>query len=228
MRSVSLVSVVILLLIASLLMACAAQNEQAKSQQTPERNQSVDTISTYVYQCGEELEFVAYVNTDTAWLFLPGRTVQLKQTPTATGAKYLGEGVVFWSDGEYGWFRGNEGAFDRCVNNRKRAIWEHAKLRGVDYRAVGNEPGWHVELWPDRILYVGDYGSVQYSFDRPEPLIDQQGATAVYETAADGVSFKMKIESGKCLDTMSGEEFSSEVTIWLGGRELRGCGNPLH
>lgn len=33
-----------------------------------------------------------------------------------------------------------------CKNNRAEAIWEDAKLRGVDFRAVGNEPGWHLEL----------------------------------------------------------------------------------
>ncbi len=33
-----------------------------------------------------------------------------------------------------------------CTYDRRASIWEHAKLSGVDFRAVGNEPGWVLEV----------------------------------------------------------------------------------
>jgi len=39
-----------------------------------------------------------------------------------------------------------EGIRLNCRNNRAMAICVDAKLRGVDFRAVGNEPGWNLEI----------------------------------------------------------------------------------
>ena len=39
-----------------------------------------------------------------------------------------------------------EGIRLECRNNRAMALWVDGKLRGVDCRAVGNEPGWNLEI----------------------------------------------------------------------------------
>lgn len=232
MKITSAASAFVPLVLAAILASCSpgqnlattANNTAAGAKAAP----GGDNSRTFVYQCDKKFQFVAHLSGDTAWLFLPKRTVALRQMPTLTGAQYGDGESTFLVDGEYGWFRGAEGEYEECLNNRKKAVWEHAKLRGADYRAVGNEPGWSVEIWPEYIRYIGDYGSVSYTFERPEPRIDQQARTTVYETADADVSFTLQIRGEKCLDTMSDEEYSTAVTIWVDGRELRGCGKALH
>lgn len=232
MKITSTPSAVVPLVLTAILASCSpgqdlaltADNNAAEVKAVP----GADNSRTFVYQCDENFEFVAHLSGDTAWLFLPKRTVALGQMQTPTGAQYGDGESSFLIDGEYGWFKGAEGEYDRCVNSRRKAVWEHAKLRGADYRAVGNEPGWSVEIWPEHIRYVGDYGSVSYTFERPEPRIDQQARTTVYETADANVSFTMQIRGERCLDTMSDDEYSTAVTIWVDGRELSGCGKALH
>ncbi|KPJ94437.1 MAG: hypothetical protein AMS18_03710 [Gemmatimonas sp. SG8_17] len=115
-----------------------------------------------------------------------------------------------------------------CVNNRRRAIWEHAKLNGADFRAVGNEPGWHMEIHHDGIVLVADYGSATYRFATPEPIEDRALHHTTYETANDSHSLRVLLEGGGCSDTMSGEEFEVAVTVTLDEKTYRGCGRALH
>ena len=57
-----------------------------------------------------------------------------------------------------------------CVRDTVAAVWEDARIRGVDYRAVGNEPGWHLEIVENgRTVFVGDYGATQLEFATPVP-----------------------------------------------------------
>ena len=46
-----------------------------------------------------------------------------------------------------------------CTEDRYESIWEDAKLSGVDFRAVGNEPGWVLEIRDsESIRFEYDYG----------------------------------------------------------------------
>jgi uncharacterized membrane protein len=123
-------------------------------------------------------------------------------------------------------FPGNEAK--SCRNNRRQAIWEHAKLSGVDFRAVGNEPGWDMEISPDSIRLVSDYGEQRAAFPTPAPRTDTVLSRTVYRTASGGDTLEILLELGPCHDTMSGEAFETSVTLALGDRTLRGCGRALH
>ena len=228
MKIKSYASAAIPMVFAALLASCSVASGPGDSSSGSEQSFPVEEAETFVYQCDYDFEFVARVGEESSWLFLPRRTVELPRVVSGSGVKYTDGDTTFWNKGEHAWFAGNEGEYKECRNNRPKAIWEHAKLSGVDFRAQGNEPGWHVEIRPDSIIYVGDYGNVQHRFERPEPQIYQQERTTIYETAADGVSFNIRIRGRECQDSMSGEEYSSEVTIWVNGRELHGCGRALH
>ena len=52
-----------------------------------------------------------------------------------------------------------------------RDVWHAAKLRGVAFRAIGQEPGWLLEMSTgDKILLVTDYGQtrIEYAYVEPE------------------------------------------------------------
>ncbi|UCG85887.1 MAG: MliC family protein [Gemmatimonadota bacterium] len=184
--------------------------------------------ATMVYECGDDYRFVARIQGDTAWAFLPGQTVALLQVPAESGAQYELGGMALWIDGEGARLTQGDDAGWECVNNRRRAIWEHAKLNGADFRAVGNEPGWHMELYPDVVVLVADYGAVSYEFATPEPTTDSSAIRTTYHSTNDSHQLTLVIEGRRCRDTMSGEEFAATVTVTIDARTLSGCGRPLH
>lgn len=101
---------------------------------------------TYVYQCEDGYSFTVRVEGKTAWLFLPERTIHLPQVPAVSGAKYGRDAILFWNKGNRAGLKTDRRMHGNCKNNRVRAIWEHAKLSGVDFRAAGHEPGWYLEI----------------------------------------------------------------------------------
>jgi uncharacterized membrane protein len=86
------------------------------------------------------------------------------------------------------------------------------------YRALGQEPGWTVEIADGRILYVGDYGEQRIEVALPDPRPTVNGLR--YETDR----LIVDVTYVRCNDAMSGHGYAHEVRVAVGGRELRGCG----
>ncbi len=185
---------------------------------------------TFVYECDGDYHFVARIEGERVWLFLPGRTIPLPHEPSASGAKYSDGVNTFWSKDEKARLE-LEGEEPRtCTNNPAKAVWEHAKLNGVDFRAVGNEPGWHLEISSgmQSILFVTDYGEKRYEFPYVNPLIDEEAGRTEYRTGSGDHELKIVLDCGTCRDTMSDEVYETTVMLTLDGTEYRGCGRALH
>jgi uncharacterized membrane protein len=102
-------------------------------------------------------------------------------------------------------------------------------LSGADFRAVGNEPGWIVEIREQsKIVLITDYGTARYEFDLPELSVDAERSITRCDVSSDGHQLTLVLQALPCRDTMSGEAFETNVVVTLDGRELRGCGRPLH
>lgn len=104
--------------------------------------------------------------------------------------------------------------------------WDEARARGVVFRAVGQEPGWYVEVdsgdAPAMRLFL-DYGERQVSFARTTVLPDPLGFRGVQgEVAAE-----LRLYLERCADVMSGEEFAVRAELVVNGAEYRGCGQFL-
>jgi uncharacterized membrane protein len=183
---------------------------------------------TYVYRCDDDFNFIVNIKDETAWLFLPGKTISAPLTPSASGVKYQTSEVVYWNKGQEALISFDTRDHKNCKNDAKAAIWESAKLRGIDFRAVGNEPGWHLEISHQAITYIGAYGSVREIFPVPEPETDQTGRRTVYHTKNADFILELQLEGRTCLDTMSGEEFETSVTVLLSNKKYQGCGRALH
>jgi len=213
----------------ALLLAC--MNSTARNDVTEEslKQQDRSAAKTYVYECGDGYGFVARVQREKAWLFLPEKTKSLPHVPSGSGAKYSEDQITYWSKGEEALLEIGDEKHTDCKNDRAMAIWEDAKLRGVDFRAVGNEPGWNLEIiMRNKIVFAGDYGQARYEFITAGPSSDQQARTTVYEVQNDQHELSVILVGRRCRDTMSGEAFETTVSVILDGKKYQGCGKALH
>lgn len=105
--------------------------------------------------------------------------------------------------------------------------WEGARLAGVDFRAVGQEPGWIVDIYTqDRIVALLDYGETRLEFPRTEPTYPAEGSTR-YESQANGHTLSITYRRFPCEDAMSGQAYPSAVEVVVDGRTLNGCGRSV-
>jgi putative lipoprotein len=183
---------------------------------------------TFVYECDQGGSFVASVTGESATIFVSGEPVRLPRVQSASGEKFETGGTTFW-------MKGNEAILDtpdtvlrNCNNNRMRAIWEDARLRGVDFRATGNEPGWYLEISGEsQIVFVTDYGQSRYSFSGAQAPSDPHAQHNVLQAVNDKQRIELILQRMRCMDSMSDQQFDTRVTVRLDDREFRGCGNTL-
>ena len=107
----------------------------------------------------------------------------------------------------------------------KSDVWHAAKLRGVAFRAIGQEPGWLLEITNgEEILLLTDYGKNKQSYPYVEPREDKAARKTVFQL---NDNTKVLIEGKSCNDTMSDESFEVTVTVVQGEKKLQGCGRAL-
>jgi uncharacterized membrane protein len=187
---------------------------------------SATSARTFVFSCLDGLEFVARADDEEAWLFLPSGTLRLPRTEAGI---YRDSKALFQLGEQEASLDRAEVKHPECKNDRRRAIWEHAKLNGADYRAIGNEPGWSLEIRnQETIILITDYGSTRNEFVLPEPEVDIEKRITRYEAKGTDQEMTLTISGEACRDSMSGEEFSSKATVNLDGQTLHGCGRALH
>jgi len=205
----------------------ACQNSKKGEVSGPPANTPRQPV--FVYECENDYTFVVSIKDETAWLFLPEETVALPSVPSSSGTRYGKDNLSFWKEGENAILETGSETIEGCFINRLRSVWESAKFAGIDFRAVGNEPGWHLEItMGEKIVLIVSYGSIRYEFDTPEPTSDQTARTSRFVAEDDQHSIEVFIEGTRCADTMSDETFESTVTVTLDERVYRGCGRSLH
>ena len=105
--------------------------------------------------------------------------------------------------------------------------WEGARAAGVDFRAVGQEPGWLLDIYTRGIIkFAWDYGENYAEFAVADPDTSQEGATR-YEASSDGRMLAVTIRRAPCQDAMSGQPYPSSVEVVIDGRTLIGCGRSV-
>lgn len=205
--------------------ACARNGEAHDTE-----NVQGNSEQTFVYECAG-LDFVARIEGEMAWLFLPGDTVSLPHVTSASGVRYRDEATQFWSKGEEAMLDWDGKHYNSCRNNRMRAIWEHAKLNGVDFRAVGNEPGWVLELRDNNgigsINFTTYYGNTGYFFPSIERKTERSARRTIYHAESGEQQIKVVLEGFHCNDSMADISYETTVTVFVDDREFWGCGRAL-
>ena len=75
-------------------------------------------------------------------------TRRLDQTVSASGVRYADSVVVFWTKGSTATLERQGTPPVQCEERRADSLREDARVRGVVYRGLGNEPGWVLEVGP--------------------------------------------------------------------------------
>lgn len=180
---------------------------------------------TLYYECTKQ-GFLVKTHGDEAIVFLRAGPRNLSQVPSASGVRYEGNGISFWSKGSEATIIVGKTVYKGCLSKPKKAPWIDAKNRGVDFRGVGNEPGWHIEIDTKKAMnFVYDYGNRQAS--TPIPRAESSGNRTTYHARTEANVLKVMIDSYPCMDSMSGEQFSSKVLIEFNGEKFTGCGKWL-
>jgi membrane-bound inhibitor of C-type lysozyme len=219
-----------LLAIATTLGACTGSSAHGTAVVLAERNvDDIPQLTTFSFACDDGTTVVAnhrdesFVN-----LFLPGNTVRLAHVPSGSGARYSDGAITYWNKGRIATIERADESTTRCEEQRRLSIIEDAKLRGVDYWARGNEPGWMLEIAWDSIRFVTGYATEHYRFATPEPVVDTSEKRAIYRALADDHTLTVTITYIRCGDSMSDEEFEGTVELRFDDQKLRGCGQALH
>lgn len=186
--------------------------------------------SSFSYGCGGEIRFVATIENggESVRLLLPDTAVTLPHVVSASGARY-GEGpYIYWSHGQEALLETPERTFTQCVSDEGGPGWRDAKARGVRFRAVGQEPGWILDVREDGAMDIeADYGEAIYHLPPVDPEVDRGAGRSVYRVETEAHRAAIVIDDEPCRDVMSGWPYESTVSMTLDGREYRGCGRRL-
>ena len=211
-----------------LVVVCVAGCEAAQPEvaSTPTATAAPAPPATLTHRCADGYRFHVLVRSEEARLMLPEGTVVAAAVPAASGARYEGPAVVYWSKGEEAMLEVGDAAHRGCRITDRSSSWARAALEGVAFRAVGQEPGWVADLYGDgRIRVEADYGERRLAF--PASTIAPEDGAVVVRADHEGHSLAMRILQSSCTDAMSGFRFPAMVEVELDGEGLNGCGRPL-
>lgn len=208
---------------AAIFAACGSpsRSAEAPAPQVKETTPSKQPIVAR-FDC-DTLALTATFHEDRVVIELPERALTLPQVVSGSGARYSNGGATFWNKGREATFE-MKGHTQTC--RERREPWQEAADRGVDFRAVGQEPGWFLEIDTGKqIRLVYDYAEHEMVTQAPDPMT--KGTSTVYDVMADAQHLVVQIEDASCRDATSGEAFPRAVTVTIGTRTLRGCGRDI-
>jgi len=181
-------------------------------------------LHTYVFACADRSNYVVRTRPGSAWVFRPEGSLQLSEVPGNAGTRFVGEDFELHIQGETAQITEAGAKPKPCRNDRRKAVWERAKLNGADFRAVGNEPGWELLIIDGRIILTTDYSVTHIEAPLPPAVTDQKTLTTVWKCNA----LTVEASARRCRDTMTDTAYESTVTVRLPGKTLHGCGMALH
>lgn len=89
------------------------------------------------------------------------------------------------------------------------------------YMALGTEPGWTLEITPERLNYAGDYGETAIRVANPGARPSFNGERYVTDRLT------VDVTHAECNDGMSDRRYRDTVMVTAGGKTVKGCGGPI-
>ena len=115
-----------------------------------------------------------------------------------------------------------------AVSAQENDVWEKAKEEGIQFRAVGNEPGWLIEVRDDqKIKFVNNYGSLEIKAPVDDLWLGPAGEDKIYYIENDVIQFQVIIMKKTYKDKMTGKEFPYQVRVVFPNKSYVGGGRLL-
>lgn len=106
------------------------------------------------------------------------------------------------------------------------SLFAEAKEKDAVFQAVGNEPGWVLEIINDKkVLFLTNGGEGKTYFEITEKLSDH--SSTEYKAHSENNLLYIRIENRRCQDTMVEKAYESTVYINFDGVNMKGCGKAL-
>jgi putative lipoprotein len=183
-------------------------------------------FEAYAYDC-DGLKVAVRPGDGELTLILPDRSIVLPQVEARSGVKYATDDSGFWGRSTNSAELTLDGEDTPCELNRHETPWVDARERGARFRAVGQEPGWQLEIHPERMVMVYQYGDRRAVVPNPGVATDPDQPLRRWEATTEEHELSVTVEDRACSDVMSGEMFPAKVTVVLDGRNYTGCGRDL-
>ena len=211
---------------------CGGAPQQGRdASETPLTTEDGSPARKHAVQCrgaeGDVVTFRALVRPDSLALRVPaafgGDTRHLVAVRAASGAKYEGGGATVWSKGGTATVEIDGQRLGDCtISPQTEQQDEHPP--DLQFRAVGQEPGWIVEVTDDSLRFAWAYG--QRAVTAAQFVTDTDDERMVYRADTDRGPLRVEAEPKYCTDPMNGRLFSHTVTVTLAGDTHTGCGHP--
>lgn len=222
---------VIFIGLAVLLALGCSEYQTNQTEHDGEDPSSISADDVFVFDCTEDFSVTAYFTTDSVQVFFPDSSLTLPQITSASGAKYESENgsALFWTRGDEALLETENVSFQSCRNNPREGVWEAARLSGVNFRGIGQEPGWILEVTHGGdIVYAHNYGEDTVKVSTPAPSVELEDETSqTYQAQTEEHTLFIEIFNEPCSDSMSGFSFPATVEVTLNGNTLSGCGRWL-
>ncbi len=207
-------------LTALLLSACTLFGERVEQVQQVEPAAAVARMASSTsleerYRCGTVTAVLRQLG-DGASLAVNDRSWALRPEPVASGVKRVAvddERTVLWTKGEAALLEiaGVRQAECRLLSEDK-----------VEFRAVGNEPGWRLDVTARALVLLTDGGDTRIV--APGPLVEARAGLRHYRADSAEGEMSVTVVERLCVDSMSGMPHPAAVELSWQGQTLRGCG----
>ena len=183
----------------------------------------VDLLS--VYSCAGDLQFGVRELGGVATIRLPMQTIALPRVRSATGVRYAGPTGELVKRGTTATLIVGTERHTDCTGQTATSLDDAARMLGVEYRAVGREPGWSLEIDEGRYMRFLIDGSHAVHLAVPTPTGD--ASRRVYRVSANGQELEAIIEARPCTSQASSTPFPNTVIVTYNGFPHAGCGGPV-
>ena len=196
--------------------AAASATPPADSDEAPARAAvlALDPQPPVQFRCGAQTVTLRHFG-ELSTLEAAGRTYTLHPVRTASGAKLVSvddERTSIWVKGDAAMLELAGVAQPEC-----RLVGEKPL-----FRAVGNEPGWRLDVRADGLSLLVDNGDTHVF--APSPLVVAGDGMRSYEAVSAGGPLTAVVFARHCVDSMSGMPHPNTVEVRWQDRVLKGCG----
>ncbi len=175
------------------------------------------------YVCPDGSFFLVEADGNQAQVLLGSQTLSLQRTVSLSGEKYQSKRNLYWNRGDTARFEVDGKLFLNCSGEQLSSPRQEARQRGTLVRAVGQEPGWIVEITTTGTLVLTDYGQSRQVLPAPVTTQTADSEAVLYRITGQQQRIELVVTKTTCRDSMSGEAYPAQASLIIDDQTFNGC-----